>query len=124
MSLSTQLPNFKENVHTILEDGLESALYDAIYQSQYKESTEKGMESINSIVELSIKKYAQEFATIAAEEFADNITEKICNEIDTFIKSAVFTGSLVVAGTIVSPMGSCTGTIPIDSASKDTITLI
>ena len=122
--LSTQLPIFKENLNKILNDGLNSALYNAMYQSIYKESSDSNMGAHNSAVKENIKAAAQEFAETAAQEFADNVSDAIADEIDTYIKSAVFSGTITLTGTVVSPAGTCTGTILIDTATKDTINLL
>lgn len=103
-SLAAHLPQFKMNVKKILEDGAREAMRTAYV----------GGGDADPAIQSYIKKQIYDAADKWAKKFTDEISEKLCDEINNHIKEMwiIVSGHVIPSTSVLaSPMGPVTGTL-------------
>lgn len=145
--LTDNLPLFKQNLNKLI-DGDKSIMYEAAYEASkkaYYEATKVDidtsgqdnndlkllMEAEKATCEQKMKDDADKFAKTFATDFCDilkreGFMDAIADEVDGHIKSMkIMINVLPTAiGSIISPMGPCTGALVIDDPTTATIQIM
>ena len=145
--LTDNLPLFKQNLNKLI-DGDKSIMYEAAYEASkkaYYEATKVDidtsgqdnndlkllMEAEKATCEQKMKDDADKFAKTFATDFCDilkreGFMDAIADEVDGHIKSMkIMINVLPTAiGSIISPMGPCTGALIIDDPTTATIQIM
>lgn len=145
--LTDNLPLFKQNLNKLI-DGDKSIMYEAAYEASkkaYYEATKVDidisgqdnndlkllMEAEKATCEQKMENDAIKFAENFATDFCDilkreGFMDAIADEVDGHIKSMkIMINVLPTAiGSIISPMGPCTGALVIDDPTTATIQIM